>query len=373
MKNEIHTEVLIIGGGLQGLSSAIALLRNGYSVAVCEAQYCGRHASGVNAGGVRSLGRDLPEIPISLKARDEFWRQIGDILDDDCGFAEVGQIKIAEKEEDIIAAKARISLLKSHGFSHEKWIDRETVFELVPSMSRHVLGGIYVEHDGYALPFRLVTAFAHKVRELGGKLFENSPVTAIKYQQHWHVSTREQNFVSEVLVNCAGGWGAKLCSLIGITPPPEIPNGLMLMVTQRLAPFVRPVLGSFSRPLSFKQYPNGTVVIGGGLRCEHPIQGDFAPLEWDKLTRSAITVTDLFPHLNSINIIRSWSGIDGFTPDALPIVERDNERPLVHAFGFCGHGFELSPAIGGIVADLVEDNPSEFDLSAFKLNRFNAA
>ena len=65
------SDVLIVGGGLQGLSSALHLARRGFRVRLLEAEYCGRHASGVNAGGVRSLGRHLAEIPLALGALDK--------------------------------------------------------------------------------------------------------------------------------------------------------------------------------------------------------------------------------------------------------------------------------------------------------------
>src|ERR1700690_1818760 len=79
-----ESDVLVIGGGLHGSSSAFHLARRGVSVTVLEADYVGRHASGVNAGGVRTLGRSVPEIPLALMSR-EIWHDIADTVGDDCG------------------------------------------------------------------------------------------------------------------------------------------------------------------------------------------------------------------------------------------------------------------------------------------------
>jgi sarcosine oxidase subunit beta len=87
-----ESDVLIIGGGLHGSSSAFHIARRGVNVTVLEADYVGRHASGVNAGGVRTLGRPLPEIPLALMSR-EIWHNIVDTIGDDCRFRGVGPVE----------------------------------------------------------------------------------------------------------------------------------------------------------------------------------------------------------------------------------------------------------------------------------------
>src|SRR3981081_2212818 len=93
-------DIIVIGGGLHGCSAALHLARRGLKVLVLEKDYAGRHASGVNAGGGRRLGRHLAEIPLS-GASMELWHRIGDLVDDDCGFDSHGQVKIAESEAEL--------------------------------------------------------------------------------------------------------------------------------------------------------------------------------------------------------------------------------------------------------------------------------
>ena len=125
------------------------------------------------------------------------------------------------------------------------------------------------------------------------------------------------------------------------------------------------------RPLSFKQFDNGTVVIGGGLRCGADASKRHAMVDLSTMPKSAKTVIDLFPHLRDVTIARAWTGIEGFMPDEIPVISPSAQTEnLVHAFGFSAHGFELSPIVGCIVADLVTQGSSSLPISAFRVDRF---
>ena len=82
---------------------------------------------------------------------------------------------------------------------------------------------------------------------------------------------------------------------------------------------------------------------------------------------------DLFPHLRDMAIVRAWAGIDGFLPDQIPVLGPSIGSPhVVHAFGFSAHGFELSPIVGSIVADLVEHGSTRWPIEAFSVGRFTS-
>ncbi|MBT5666645.1 MAG: FAD-binding oxidoreductase, partial [Rhodospirillaceae bacterium] len=98
----MSTEAVVIGGGLHGCCTALNLRLRGVAVAVVEKDAPGRHASGVNAGGVRRLNRDIAEIPLSL-ASLELWRDLPDLVGDDCGFHATGQVRIAENDVEMAA------------------------------------------------------------------------------------------------------------------------------------------------------------------------------------------------------------------------------------------------------------------------------
>jgi sarcosine oxidase, subunit beta len=367
------SDVLIIGGGLQGLSSALHLVRRGCSVRVLEADYCGRHASGVNAGGVRTLDRHVAEVPLSLAAR-ELWHSMPELVDEDVGFKPTGQLKLAETPEELERLRARVQTLQAMGFQHEQLIDPAQVRELVPALTPRITGAIWADGDGYAYPYAVVTAFRRAGQRRGVQVHEATAVQRIERRSgHWRVHTPAGAYEARYLVNTAGAWAGEIARQAG-EPVPLEAGGLMLMVTPRVAPFVKPVLGATGRALSFKQFENGTVVIGGGLRCAADAAAGHGEVDMLKLATSAQTVTDLFPHLGPITINRAWAGVEGFMPDQIPVIGPSRTQSgLVHAFGFSAHGFELSPIVGRIVADLVQDGRTSLPISPFAVNCFVSA
>ncbi|MCX4162604.1 MULTISPECIES: FAD-binding oxidoreductase [Paraburkholderia] len=365
-----ESDVLVIGGGLHGSSSAFHLARRGVTVTVLEADYVGRHASGVNAGGVRTLGRPIEEIPLALMSR-EIWHDLVATIGDDAGFVASGQLKIAETDAELDECRERVALLEAQGFTHETIIDRETVRELEPALAPHVTGGIWVERDGYALPFRATTAFRLAAQKHGAQFHEGTPATRIgQCGSRWVVDTPRGVFSAMHLVVAAGAWAGELAQQVG-EPVPVHPEGLMLMVTHRVAPFCRATLGATGRPLSFKQFDNGTVVIGGKLIGIADLQARHGEVDFARLVKSANTVVELFPHLRHLGINRAWAGVEAFTDDALPVISSSRRASnLTYTFGYCGSGFQLGPGCGKLVSELVMDGVASLPLDAFAIDRF---
>lgn len=363
-------DVLVIGGGLHGSSSAFHLASRGASVTVLEADYVGRHSSGVNAGGVRTLGRPLPEIPLALMSR-EIWHRMHDTIGDDAGFVPSGQMKIAETDAELDECRERVALLEAQGFTHEKIIDRETVLSLEPAIAPHVTGAIWVKDDGFALPFRATTAFRLAAQRRGAIFHEGTPVTRIEQvSERWLAHTPGGTFSAEQLVVTAGAWAGELAQQVGEAVPVH-PEGLMLMVTHRVAPFCKSTLGATGRPLSFKQFENGTVVIGGKLIGVADLPGRHGEVDFARLVRSANTVVELFPHLRHLGINRAWAGVEAFTEDSLPVISKSRlASNLVYSFGYCGSGFQLGPGCGKLVSELVLDGTASLPLDAFAVDRF---
>jgi sarcosine oxidase, subunit beta len=247
----------------------------------------------------------------------------------------------------------------------------QQVREIAPHLSHHVVGGIWVKDDGHALPYHAVTAFRKAAQRHGTQFHEATPAqTIIRVGDQWHVTTPHGVFTAPWLVNAAGAWSGDFATQAGDTVP-MVPGGLMLMVTQRVPHFIHPVLGAAVRPLSLKQFANGTVLIGGGLRCSADAVSRHGEVDFLKLSSSAKTVTDFFPHLAGINVVHAWAGVEAFMPDELPVISMGRHSPqLVHAFGFSAHGFELGPIGGQIVSELVLDGRSSLPIESFAVDRF---
>lgn len=364
------SDVVVIGGGIHGTSSAYHLASRGAKVTLLEAEYCARHASGVNAGGVRTLGRHHAEIPLARASLD-LWHRLPELIGEDGSFVASGQLQVAESPQELDKLRGRVAALNALGYTHEVIVDAQQVREIAPRLARHVVGGIWVKDDGHAVPFRAVTAFRHAAQRLGAQIHEVTPAQTIeRVGDRWRVTTPHGVFTAPWLVNAAGAWAGEFATQAGDSVPMK-PGGLMLMITQRVPHFIEPVLGAAGRPLSFKQFANGTVLIGGGLRCEADVVQRHGDVDFFRLPSSAKTVTDLFPHLAGINVVRAWAGVEAFMPDEIPVIGMSARAPqLVHIFGFSAHGFELGPIGGKIVAELVLEGQSSLPIAPFAVDRF---
>ncbi len=367
----MKADVIIIGGGLHGCSAAFQLARSGVDCVVLEGGTVGRHASGASAGGVRRLDRHPAEIPLSVVSM-EMWWDIEDLVDDDCGFAEVGQLRVGETAADMTRLEARVKLTRSLGYDYEELIDRDEVRRLAPAICPSVVGGIVSRRDGYANPYRTTMAFSLKAQSLGARIIESTRVTSVRRcGQAWNISTTNGTFASPVIVNCAGAWGDHIAVALGERQVPLVIGPSMMTVTFPMPHFNNSVVGHASRNLSFKQVQNGTVLIGGGHWARLNADGESTDLDFDKLAISAQTVVDIFPIMREARINRCWAGLEGRLPDDIPVIGTSNRLPGVfHAFSFCGHGFQLGPVVGRILADLVVDGRTDFPIEPFNIDRF---
>ncbi|MGI9452847.1 MAG: NAD(P)/FAD-dependent oxidoreductase [Geminicoccaceae bacterium] len=375
--NSRSFDAIVIGGGLHGLSAALHLAKEGLKPLVLEKDHPGRHASGVNAGGVRRLGRHLAEVPLADAAMT-IWHHIEDLVGDDCGFVRCGQVKIAETEAELEELEKRAAGVSALGFDHEEIIGQDELRALIPSIAPHCVGALICRDDGAALPFRTVLAFGRRAQALGAVIMSGMTVTDVtRRRQVWDIkagsdrSVTGHRFEAPVVVNAAGAWAHQIAKQVGDVVPLK-PWAPMLMITERTAPFIEPVLGAAGRRLSFKQYANGTVLIGGGQMGEVWPDENRTAIRLPGMRESALTVKALFPMLESVRINRFWAGIEGIMPDVIPVLGPSaSSEGVFHSFGYCGHGFQLSPICGRIIADLVIRGETDLPISAFRPDRFN--
>ena len=370
MGHQTGFDVIIIGGGLQGCSVAIHLAHKKKRILVLEKDTCGQHASGSTAGGLRCLNRAVEEIPLSLAAK-KMWGEMEKLVDSRCGFRPTDQIRIAGTQEDLNLLEARLERVRSLGYNHEEMIGAEELRSLVPTIGSNGIGALICRGDGYADPGLTCQAFQVKAEKLGVTVLQQTKVLAIeKGINDWLISTGDKQFRSPIIVNCAGAWGREIATMVGDHTILK-KEALAMMVTARYPHFIDPVIGHASRKLSFKQMDNGTLVIGGALRGILLEEEERTLIDWPQMKESAATVRSVFPFLANLPIVRAWGGIEGMTPDRLPIIDSGKHASGVfHAFGFSAHGYQLVPIIGKVVTDLICDGRADFDLEAFKIDRF---
>ena len=330
-------DLLVIGGGIHGCSAALHAAMRGLDVVVIEKDTVGRHASGVNAGGVRRLGRHYAEVPISQRSM-EIWHRINELVDDDCGFQNAPQIKVAETEAELDTLASRAADLQTMGF---------------------------------ALPYQTTFAFQRKAQSLGVRFEENCRVHAVARDgPDFRARTDRGDFTARNLVNCAGAWAGEIASQLG-EPVPIEAIAPMMIVTQRMPHFCDAVVGGTGRPLSFKQMANGTVVIGGGRRGRARPADNMSEMIFGELQQTAETAIAIFPIMRGATIVRSWAGIEARMPDDIPVISPSSTHEgAYHAFGFSAHGFQMGPGVGEIMAELVCSGRTNAPIAPFSITRF---
>ena len=239
--------------------------------------------------------------------------------------------------------RARVDEVTGLGFTHEELIGQAELREIVPAIADHCVGAIVCRTDGAALPYRTVQAFKRKAASLGVIFKEGARVLGLKRADGvWRVQTDKGIETAPVVVNCAGAWAGRIAEALGEPVPLEV-IAPMLMITASMPAFLKPVVGAGGRTLSFKQFANGTVLIGGGHRGKAHPDENRTDLDWERLAVNAKTVYDLFPVMRTAQIVRAWAGIEARMPDDIPVIGPSLRAPrLFHQFGFSAHGFRRS-------------------------------
>jgi glycine/D-amino acid oxidase-like deaminating enzyme len=185
----------------------------------------------------------------------------------------------------------------------------------------------------------------------------------------WRADTDAGMIEAEWAINCAGAWGSDVAARLGETLPIKV-TALSMMVTARVKPFIAPVVIGIDQPLSFKQSAVGSLVVGGGILGKPCLDGDTSFTIMDRMASSAAATVAAFPVLAGVPVVRTWTGLEGAIPDGIPFIGPSCRHPgLWHVFGFCGHGFQLAPAVGEAVAQSLVSGDLDPRLAPFAVDR----
>lgn len=363
-------DLIVIGGGLIGLSVAFEARLRGMSVTLLEAQSCGRFASSASAGGVRSLNRHPAEIPLARASLDA-WSALAGRLGASCGFVASGQIRVAENDDGMARLQARADATRALGWTHERIIGGNELHDRIPALASHCVGALVVDDDGFADPLATLHAYRRACETASVDIREGVPVRAVSRADTGGlvIETESGEMRASACVNCAGAWGD---GFAGEDVVPMRMAALQMIVTAPVPAFVEPVVGCEGRKLSLKQTAAGAVVIGGAFegRVMHGQRGVVLPGPVACNLKNAVS---LFPQLEDATILRTWTGLEGMVVDGLPIIGPSrNMAGLIHAFGFSAHGFALAPVIGPLVADLIEGRMPNLPIDSFDIGRFSS-
>lgn len=365
--------VIVIGGGLMGAAAAFFLARRGASVTLLERGTVGAGATTASFGNVRRQGRALCQLPLAARSL-ALWHELGALLGEDVEFRARGHLRLAFDHEGIADMEAFAAAAAPLGLSIEILTANE-LFARYPFAGREAIAGSVSPNDGSANPRLVPAALARGAARLGARIEEGVAVRGIRRTDAGlAVDTDRGAVAADAVLNAAGAWGAALAAAVG-EPVPLETHGPQMGVTEPAPHTILPVVGVWTRAKAanvyFRQVERGNVVFGGGPRV--PVDPDPGHAHADPLLTLALTghLARLFPGIAGLNVIRTWSGCEGYLSDLLPVMGPSRTMPgLYHAFGFCGHGFQLGPGVGDTMAELIATGRTETPIDAFDVARF---
>lgn len=368
----LQADVAIIGGGLVGCFTALFLRRLGRSVIVLEKGAGGAQSSGVNFGNVRLQGRNPAQYPLSLRSQS-LWENLQELVGSDCEYKPTGHLYVALGPEQIGKMEQTASEATANGVAVEVLGGNEARRRW-PWLGPVVRAASWSERDATANPRLVTPAAARTAQANGATIVENTRAVEIERRaSHFRVVAENATVVeAEILINAAGAWGSDIAALFG-EPVPLFPAGPPQFVTEPIPFFIGPSVQAADGTILFRQVDRGNVVAAGFPRGPADPVANRAPVPPAKTIANMNRLAEVVPALASAHVIRVWSGIEGYLPDMLPVIGASGTTPgLFHAFGFCGHGFQIGPAVGACLAELAVDGHTSTPLAPFAITRFRS-
>lgn len=366
--------VIVLGGGLMGTASAYFLARRGLKVTLVERNRVGSGATVASFGNIRRSGRYLPQLPLAYRSLC-LWREAEAMLGQDVEFRPTGHLRLVFGQRGLTSMRSFIEAARLWGLALDE-LDMREVRARFPGVGPDAIGASFSPEDGSGNPRLIAPAFAAAAARLGAEIIEQAEIGAIeRTTSGFEVETAKGQFSADVLLNTAGAWGAKIANIFG-EPVPIEARGPQIGVTEPLPHRILPVVGVWGGDGTegyFRQVERGNIVFGGGVeRTQVALDPGHAKADPARLSRQLRVLLPLLPALAKVSVIRTWSGCEGYVADGLPIMGPSATTPGVfHAFGFSGHGFQLGPGVGDVMAELIATGQTEVPLHDFQIQRFD--
>ncbi len=370
-------DVIVIGAGIMGCSTALQLAKRGLRVAVLEKGEIGNGSTGKSSAIIRQhYSNELTArmALYSLRVFQNFAEEVGG----ECGFHQAGFLALVSAK-DRAGLEANVALQQRVGIRTEL-VSAQAAAALMPGLdSTDLVAAAYEPESGYADPYLTVHAYANAAKALGVRFFLHTEVTDVRFVEGKvaGVDTGQGAFDAPQVVNCGGPWGARVAKLAGVDVP--INSCRVQVAFFRRPPgheAEHPVVADFVRASYFRPETGGLTLAG----LIDPAEAD-AVVDPDDFKESVDMrfvldvgelLVDRYPAMEESQSTGGYAALYAITPDWHPVVD---EVPAGSGFficaGFSGHGFKLGPAVGVMTADLVTGaaDPT-FDPHIFRLSRY---
>ncbi len=372
MKIPIKANMIVIGGGVMGASSAYHLAKRGVrDIILLEKEaYFGQGATGRCAGGVRyqfttEVNIRLSQASLPMLAGLE--EETGQTAD----YRPCGYLFLLTRESDLDIFRRNVAFQNQLGVPTQ-WLDGDEIRRMLPMMRLgDVLAGTIHEKDGLADPNSVVMAYINAAQRLGVETYNDCEVTGISAagSRVQGVETATGTIECDLVVNAAGPWAGQLGKLAGVeipitplrrqmfttTPLPQIPSDF---------PFVI----DFEQSLYFHREGPG-LLIGMSNPDEKPGFDQSVDPEWELVNMEAAAAR--LPLLEQAGVTSRWAGLYENTPDAHPVFGATPLEGFYICAGFSGHGFMHGPIAGKLMSEIILDGQGNtVDVGALDLDRF---
>ncbi len=368
-------EIIIIGGGIIGNSTAYYLAQKGHSVIVLEkADSIGNGGSSRNGGGVRQSGRDKRELPLAMYGVKNLWPTLSEELDMDIEYYQEGNLRLGKTEAHLNTLKGLTDNATSLGLD-VKMISSREAKEINPYLSDEIRGASWCPTDGHANPLLATLAYYRKARQLGVTFITGANVLGIRKikGKARQVITPSQIFEAETIIVAAGYESREIVASVGIDVP--MSKALLeTLVTEAQPPMFYQMLGTAAADFYGHQSTHGSFVFGGTSGLESVIKDNGTPVSTSFSASSTCRgIMSYFPTLADVKIVRTWGGWIDVCSDLVPVISHVPEVPgLILACAFTGHGFGISPVVGTLLAQMAVGEETVLDIDAFRYDRFKA-
>jgi glycine/D-amino acid oxidase-like deaminating enzyme len=413
-----RADVVIIGGGIVGVSAALYLAKKGVSVALCEKGRIAGEQSSRNWGWCRTMGRDEAEIPLAIESL-RLWERMNHEVGAETGFRKAGIVYLCESQSAIDQYEAwldRARLLQVAS----RLLSADEVDELIPSSTRRWPGALFTPTDGRAEPQLAAPAIAEAARRAGATIMTSCAARGLETAagRVSGVATENGPILCNAVVLAGGAWSRLFCGNIDV----DFPQLKILGSVMRTAPLEgAPEYAVGASNFAFRKRLDGGYTIAHRGANETPITPDsfrlffdFLPSlakewrnlrlrigrrfleEWNIPRRWALDMPSPFevvrvldpqpsepilaqgqsnlvrnfPVFKNATIAQSWAGLIDVTPDSVPVISPIETLPGFYlASGFSGHGFGVGPGAGRLIADMVSGDNPIVDPGPFRFER----
>ena len=415
-------DVVIIGGGVIGVFTALYLTRLGKRVLICEKGRIAGEQSSRNWGWIRQHGRDVAELPIMMESL-KLWHQVNDETNGQCGVHTAGVNYLASNEVTMGELEDWMPIAQAHNLDSRRLSKKQVAANFSGQSNQQWIGGICTPSDSRGEPWVAVPTVAKLAHQAGTLIRENCAVRMLDIAagKITGIITEDGTVACEQVVLAAGAWSSLFAKKHGINLPqlsvrstvaqtnplPEftsansadeqlairrrVDGGYTLALTDRHDFFIGPdaikLLRTYLpllkiswrdihlRPCATSGFPDAW------LTPRKWTADQISPFEQNRVLEPQPNMkyvglmvdrfVSRFPNVEKPRMLNSWAGMIDAMPDVVPVLDRTpGLEELVIATGMSGHGFGIGPGFGRCLALMLTGQKIEHDMSRFRFGRF---